>query len=206
MQKVDLQPLLSIDNKDIEEIKKLRTNIIFLKAKVFNITSVIGKEGKSMISFWIAKSLSETDKKVVLIDADIRKNDMNSIFKIDNMSRKGLSDYLIYNVPLEDIICNSNYNNLDFILSGRSVKRPTELLCNSKFKNLINFCRDNYEYVIIDTPAAGEVTDSAIIAAYADGSILVIEPGMADYELAKKVKEQLERSGSRLLGVVLNKV
>lgn len=74
-----------------------------------------------------------------------------------------------------------------------------------KLSDLFNYLRTAYDYVIVDTPSSGEVTDSAILAEHTDGSLLVIEPGMTDYEEAYKVKEQLENSGKKLLGVVINK-
>lgn len=203
--KIDVQPFLNIDNKSSEEVKKLRTNVTFLDASVIDITSVAGGEGKSMISFWLAKSLSEIGKKVVLINANIRKDDTVNTSNINNIKEKGLSDYLVDSASMKDITCESNYDNLHFILSGRASKNPAELLSTFKFKELVNFCRNNYNYVIVDTPAAGEVTDAAIIAAYMDGNILVVEPGIADGYLARKVKVQLESSGSKLLGVVINK-
>jgi len=207
MQSIIIEPLITLDSKIMEEIKKLRTNINFLNVKVINITSVTSGEGKSTISFWIAKTLSEIDKKVILIDANIRKND-NSVYKTINVSvnNKGLTDLLINNISNEDIICSSNYKNLDFILPGKIANNAPEILNNVKIKKLIDFLKNHYDYIIIDTPAAGEVTDASIIASYSDGNVLIIESGIVDYELAIKVKEQLENSGTKLLGVVINKV
>lgn len=206
MQKIIIKPVLAIDNKAVEEIEKLRTNVISLKAQVLNITSVTGREGKLMVSFWLAKSLSEIGKKVILINADMRKNDIDTIININITDGKGLSDYLMGRVSIEGLIYEINFKNLNAILPGQTPQNPAELLYSPKFKNLIDYCRNNYEYVIIDAPAAGEVADAAVIASYTDGSILIVKPGMADCELAREVKEQLEKSGSKLLGAVINKV
>lgn len=206
MQNVNIQPVINIDNKTLKEIKKLCINITLLHVKVINVTSVTSGEGKSMISFWLAKTLSDIGKKVILVDANIGKNDSNTIYKINDVNNKGLSDFLMGNESKEDIIYGTNYKNFDIMLSGHSQKDSTEIFVNSKMKDLINFLSGTYEYVIIDTPAVGEATDGVIIASYADGSILVIEPEIVDYELAIKVKNQFKNSGIKLLGAVINKV
>lgn len=205
MQNIIIEPVLAVDYKTMEEIKKLRTNITFLDAKVINITSVTGREGKSMISFWLAMTLSDLDKKVVLVDANIRKKHKNTVYNIDSIDVTGLTDYLTDNLSKEDILFKSNYKNLDFIFAGRTPENPAEILTGPKLSDLFNYLRTAYDYVIVDTPSSGEVTDSAILAEHTDGSLLVIEPGMTDYEEAYKVKEQLENSGKKLLGVVINK-
>jgi Mrp family chromosome partitioning ATPase len=230
MQRLSIEPVQQIDNKTLEEIKRLRTNLKFREPdqKVINITSTVGKEGKSMISFWLAHSLAELGSKVVLVDANIRSKNKHNIFTTDkdnmqvsDMKRKkkdtkvesvdsyinidGLSDYLLGKTRKEEVACETSVSKLNIITAGRIPTNPTELLSGFMLKDLITYLRENYDYVIIDTPALGEVTDSAIIAAHCDSSILVMEPGVAPYKLAQKVVEQLNTSGSKLLGVILNK-
>jgi capsular exopolysaccharide synthesis family protein len=228
MQKINVAPLQKLNYKTIEEIKKLRTNISFMdpSLKVINITSAVGKEGKSLISFWLAHTIADSSKKVILVDANLRKKDKVNIFEIfrehedknDNnkkvetqpqenyLTGRSLKKYLMGKAPKEDIIFESNINNMNFILSGHEAEKPSELLNECAFGTLISYLRENYDYIIIDTPAVGEVTDGVIVAKHCDGSIIVIEPGVVPYELAQKVKEQLENSGTKVLGVVLNKV
>lgn len=218
MQNINVEPVLSIDYKTLEEIKKLRTNISFLDAKVFNITSVVGKEGKSMISFWLARTIADTGKKVILVDGNLRSRYKNSILRINKDKNKksadmnkeesenilGLSEYLDERAKMEDIICESNLG-MDFIISGEVPNNPSELLSHTSVAELFSYLRERYDYVIIDTPSAGEVTDATILAKYSDGCILVVEPNVTDAKLAMKVKEQIENSGAKILGAVINK-
>lgn len=242
MQKIHIEPLQKIDYITMEEIKKLRTNISFLEPsiKVINIASTMGKEGKSLISFWLAHALAEVGKKVVLIDGNLRKTEKVDTFEIiseyettdsnqDDNNRynknikkrhnkpnskkskhffkgKTLKKYLMGKANIDDIIFESNVDNMYFILSGHAQDNPSELLSNEALGKLISTLRDRYDYVIIDTPAVGEVTDGVIIAQHCDGNLLVIEPGVVPYQLAQKVKEQLENSGTKVIGAVLNKV
>lgn len=225
MQNISIESVQKPDCKMIEEIRRLRTNLNFLEPdqKVINITSTIGKEGKSLISFWLAHSLSELGKKVVLLDANLRSKKKDDVYMIklqdkknnnkkdkegasvDSLNLKGLTEYLQGNIKKEEIIYSSDNMNMDLVLSGSIPSNPSELLSSIMLKDLMNYLKDNYDYVIVDTPALGEVTDAAIIAAHCDSSILVLEPGVTPYKLAQKAKEQLENSGTKLLGVVLNK-
>lgn len=218
MQKLNILPLLNVDYRTSEEIKKLRTNISLLgsEVKVINIVSTMGKEGKSMLSFWISNSLAEAGKKVVYIDGNLRETEKHNAFEINKdhensentktILLNSLTDYLLGNAKKEDIIYESNIPNLDFILLTKGVKNSSELLSLSYFADLLKHLRNQYDYVIIDTPSIGEVTDGIIIAKYCDGNIMVIEPGIVPYKLAQKVKDQIEKSGSKVLGVILNKV
>ncbi len=239
MRKINVAPLQELDYKTMEEVKKLRTSISFLdpSVKVINITSAVGKEGKSMISFWLAHTIAASGKKVILLDANLRKKEKLNIFEIfkeheetiketkthDKKKQKDkdkvevqskenfltgrtLKKYLMGNAHRDEIIFSSNIDNMYFILSGHESEKPSELLSKDAFGHLISYLREEYDYIIIDTPAVGEVTDGVITAKQSDGSILVVEPGVVPYELAQKVKEQLEKSQTKVLGVVMNKV
>jgi capsular exopolysaccharide synthesis family protein len=221
MQKLRIEPIQKIDNKTMEEIKKLRTNISFLgpEVKVLNITSAAGKEGKSLISFWLAHTLAEMGKKVVLVDGNLRKKEAVNTYKISTgnvksaadqvseglMSANTLKKYLQGRLNKEELVYETSVENLFLILSGHAAENPSELLSTAAFADLITSLRADFDYVIIDTPAIGEVTDGVIVARHCDGSILVIEPGIVPYPLALSVKNQIENSGSKVLGVVLNK-
>jgi len=238
MQKIIINPIQKIDKVTLEEIKKLRTNITFLyqDSKVIGITSSKVNEGKSLIAFWLAHTLADLGKKIVLVDADFRKDNKANIFEIVNSyndindnkcdnnrknnkngmitqiqqcekySEKTLNHHLTGKADREDIILESNINNLYLILSEQENEKPSELLNENLLSSLITFLRENYDYVIIDTPAVGEVTDAVLVSRFCDGCLMVIEPGVVSYKLAQRVKEHIENSGTKLLGVVLNKV
>lgn len=192
----------------IEAYKSLRTNIQFCgeDKKVIAVTSCTPNEGKSLVSMQLGMSLAETGKKVILIDADLRKSVILGRIKADRHSLYGLTHFLSGQSSLEEVICSTNIENFYLIYSGTFPPNPAELLGGKRFKALISALRKVYDYVIVDTPPLGSVIDSAIVASFCDGAIMVIESGVISYRFAQEVKSQLEKSNCTLLGVVLNKV
>ena len=191
-----------------EAIKMLRTNVQFSGKgnKVILLTSSWGGEGKSDISFNLAVNLGKTGKRVLLIDADIRKSVYTTRYGISEET-KGLSQYLSGQVEfIDEVVYKTNYENLYMILSGPFAPNPTEILGDEQFGNLLKAARQVFEYVIIDTPPLGRVVDASVIGQYCDGAIFVIEKGSTSYRTAQRVKVQLEKSGCKILGTVLNKV
>ena len=191
-----------------EAIKTLRTNLQFSGKhnKVVLLTSVHSSEGKSDISFNLAVELGKAGKKVLLIDADIRKSVYKSRYEIQEETY-GLSQYLSGQVEqIDQIVCKTNYENLYVILAGPYAPNPTEMLGDEQFGQLLKAARQVFEYVIVDTPPLGTVVDAAVIGQYCDGAVLVIESDATSYRACQKVKGQLERSGCKILGAVLNKV
>ena len=191
-----------------EAIKTLRTNLQFSgkSNKVVLLTSVHSNEGKSDISFNLAVELGKAGKKVLLIDADIRKSVYKSRYSIKEETQ-GLSQYLSGQVEqIDQVVCKTNYENLYMILAGPYAPNPTEMLGDEQFGQLLKAARQVFEYVIVDTPPLGTVVDAAVIAQYCDGALMVIESDSTSYRACQKVKNQLERSGCKILGAVLNKV
>lgn len=206
--KINFDKLLKkLDFRSNEAYKTLRTNISFCgdDIKVIAVTSSTPNEGKSVVSLRVAQAFGEDEKKILYIDADIRKSVLVSRYGADNEA-KGLSHYLAGKEKMEDVICETNIKNVDMIFTGPVAPNPSELLGNSKFETLINNARENYDYVIIDCPPVGSVIDAAIVAKRCDGIIIVIESDNVSYKMVQKVKSQLEKSGCRILGAVLNKV
>lgn len=195
------------DFRTSEAYKTLRTNLTFCgdDVQVIAVTSCLPNDGKSSVSKNIAVTLAEAGKRVLFIDADLRKSVM--LGRIDfNGVMVGLSHLLSGQAELAEAICQSNYKNLNAIFAGSYPPNPAELLGNTRFKNLITMMRKNFDYIIIDTPPLGSVIDSAIVAAECDGTVMVIRSGRVSYKFANRVKEQLQKTGCRILGVVLNGV
>ena len=191
-----------------EAMKTLRTNVQFSgkNNKVVMVTSAFSAEGKSDISFNLAKEIGKTGKKVLLIDADIRKSVYKSRFDIKG-EVKGLSQYLSGQVEqIDDVVYKTNYENLYLILAGPYAPNPSEMLGDELFEQMLKAARQVFEYVIVDTPPLGAVVDAAVISQYCDGAMIVIESGITSYRACQKVKKQLEKSGCKILGAVLNKV
>lgn len=208
MEKTINLKLLETKNYHFEEaIKTLRTNIQFCGngLKIIMLTSSLPDEGKSEITFALASSLGSIGKKVLLIDADIRKSVLVKRYEIKEKTN-GLSQYLSGQRRLTEVRYHTNIENLDIILSGPYAPNPAELLEDVLFKKLLEESRAVYDYVIIDTPPMANLIDGAIIASHCDGAVIVVESENISYHLVQKVKTQLERSGCRILGAVLNRV
>jgi capsular exopolysaccharide synthesis family protein len=207
METVSISKLISLDFQANEAYKTLRTNIQFCgnDIKVIGLTSSIPNEGKSSVSINLAVSMAEAGKKVVLIDADLRKSVLIGRYKVDKPV-KGLTHYLSGLNSADEIIYKTNIENLHMIFSGPVPPNPSELLGSSKFTNLVQVLGQSFAYVIIDTPPIGSVIDGAVVAKVCDGMIMVIETGKISYKFGQKVKSQLDKTGCKMLGAVLNKV
>lgn len=207
MKHVNFTTLKELDYKTNESYKTLRTNISFCgdDVKAICFTSSIPNEGKSRVSFLTAKALAEDGKRVLYIDADIRKSILVARYDVDE-EVIGLTHYLAGKNKLEEVIYETNINKLHAIFTGASVPNPSELLGKHRFETLIQTMREAYDYIVIDCPPLGSVIDAAIVARHCDGAVIVVEAGNVSYHIVQKVKEQLDKSGCQILGVILNKV
>lgn len=189
-----------------EGIKTMRTNLLFARddRKVIVVTSSVANEGKSGVSMDLAKSLAEINKKVLLIDADLRKTVMVHRL-IGAKDLKGLSHFLSGQVKASEIIATTNIPNLHLIIGGPVVLDSTELLSGPLFAKMIEALRERYDYIIIDGAPVGLVIDSTIIGKLSDASIFVVESGKVKYKFAQKAIATMESSGCPVLGVVINK-
>ena len=206
MQAIELKERL-LDYRSKEAFKMLRTNIDFTGGdlKVICITSCTPNEGKSNISFEVAKSYAQMGKKVLLVDADLRKSVMRQRHKKGKV-RLGLVNVLAGKYEFDEALCATDIKNLYMRFSGPVPPNPSELLGNKRFVKMVEDAREEYDMVIIDTPPLGSVIDAAVVSKCCDGAVIVIAAGNVSYRFARKVKEQLDVAGCRILGCVLNKV
>lgn len=190
-----------------EALKTLRTNVQFCgsSVRVVMFTSTVPNEGKSELAFSFAESLAQIGKKVLFVDADIRKSVLVTRYR-PNREVKGLSQYLCGQMDMKEIIYETNHENMYMIFSGPYAPNPAELLEETLFDELLKQAREEYEYIVIDTPPMANLIDGAIIAGRCDGAVMVVQSGGVSYKMVQKVKIQLEKSGCRILGVALNKV
>lgn len=207
MKKLNLTDRRNPDYFYSESIKTLRTNIQLSgqSIKTILITSCYPNEGKSDIALSLAQELGSIGKKVLLLDADIRKTAYVGRLEVQE-EVKGLSQLLSGQAGLQDIIYNTNFPNMDIIFGGPSAPNPSGLLSENIFKILIKELKDYYNYILIDTPPIGTVIDAAVIGRCCDGAVFLIQPGNVRYRDAQKAFAQLEKSGCRILGAVLNKI
>lgn len=191
-----------------EAFKTLRTNLLFSGSDVKTIllTSCLNNEGKSTVSLELAKSLATADKKVLLIDADLRKSVFVTRYTETTESVLGLSELLSSQATLDDVLYETNIKDMNVIFAGAVPPNPVELLGSAKFDEFLHNIREEYDYVIIDASPLGLVIDASVISAFCDGAILIIAANEISYKFASEVKGQLEKSNCKILGAVLNRV
>lgn len=228
MDKVIMDEILQLDFHLAEAYKSLRTNIQFCgeNIKVISFTSCMPNEGKSVIVIQLAKTMAELGKKVLLLDADIRGSVMTARYNVKGAVHdlakdeteisyrrqseiraiQGLTEYLAGQCELEECVYRSNIEGMDIVFTGVSAPNPSELLGSDKFYEMVQGMREQYDYIFIDCSPLGSVTDAAIVARICDGAVMVIESEAISYKFAQYVKEQLQNSGCKILGAVLNKV
>lgn len=207
-QKITLTDPVREDYFYMEAMKTLRTNLQFSgkNFKSILVTSAQPGEGKSSICFHLAVEMAKTGKRVLLIDADMRRSSYINRYSVPEKVM-GLSQYLSGQMEkLNDLVCRTNYENFHMILSGPYAPNPTEMLGNEQFGDLLKATRQVYDYVFVDAPPLGPIIDAAVIGQYCDGALMVIESDAVSYRACQKIKKQLEKSGCRWLGAVLNKV
>lgn len=191
-----------------EAYRTFRTNLQFSKIekslKTILITSSGPKEGKSTTSANLAIAMAQSGKRVVLIDADLRRPVVHSIFGIDKDN--GITNYLMNDVSYEKMIKKSIMDNLFIIPSGVLPPNPSELLSSHRMEELIVKLKNDFDIVIFDTPPVIAVTDAAILGTKVDGCILVVSSGKTNFDAVARAKVLMENVGARMLGALLNGV
>jgi capsular exopolysaccharide synthesis family protein len=194
-----------------ESLRALKTNIQFCgdDIQTILITSAVPNEGKSTVALDLARSLTESGKRILLIDTDMRKSVFVGRLRATASGGGeiyGLSHYLSGQKKLEDVLYGTEIPRLFMIFAGPSVPNPTEILEKKYFEELLAFGKEHFNYIILDCAPIGAAIDAAVVAKQCDGAILVVAQGMASARLIGNVKRQLEASGVKILGAVLNKV
>jgi tyrosine-protein kinase Etk/Wzc len=191
-----------------EAFKALRTRVQYAKLEetpiqTILLTSSVPSEGKTTISINLAGSLAQMNKKVLLLDCDLRKPRVHSVFEYDRYP--GLSDYLFSNATLEDITRQSKVDNLYVITSGTIPPNPSELLGSKQMMDFLNMLKTKYDFIIIDSPPFISVTDAEILFRITDGTILVLKAGKTPAEAFYRTCEKLSSMNPHnFLGVVFN--
>lgn len=189
-----------------EAYKTLRTNIRFYLSgegcKKFAITSGLAGEGKSITILNLAISFAQTGKKVLLIDADLRRPTMARLL-IEKAS-PGLSNVLAGLCTEEEAVRKEVYPNLDVIFSGEIPPNPSELLGGTRMQKLMDRMSKVYDYIMIDMPPVAIVADVCVTADMLDGVLFLVRTDKTDREAVSRGLKQLEISGVKLMGFVLN--
>ena len=207
MERVVVSSLVPKDLRINEALKTLRTNLMFSgpSVRVVGFTSFGPGEGKSTLSLQTAISFAHMGKQVLLVDADLRKSVLAGQLRIRSKV-EGLSHYLSGLANISELLRETDIPGLYIMLAGARVPNSTELLGSENFARLIPALKDVFDYVIVDTAPVGQVIDCALMAPHLDGVVMVIDATHNSHKLERRVKNQLERSGGKILGVVLNQV
>jgi len=198
----------NLKSPESEAYRTLRTNIQFSSVdrhiKTMVITSSGPGEGKSTIISNLAISMALTEKKVLLIDSDLRKPRIHCIFNTDNSC--GLTTVLAEAMDYKDCIVHTDIKGLDILTSGPIPPNPVELLGSNKMKKFLETIAEEYDIVLLDTPPVGVLTDGAVVSTKCDGVILVCAIGQTKIKDAVHSKEHLQKVNANILGAVMNKV
>ena len=195
-------------NPAAEAYRVIRTGIQFAQAgkelQTIALTSCTPNEGKSTTIANLAIVLTQAGKSVLLIDCDMRNPTVHKNFNLSN--KIGLSSCISMGTAVADAVQATGIEGLDALTAGVIPPNPSELLGSEQMKNLLQRAKEQYDYVLIDTPPVMPVTDALIVSRFVDGMILVIASAEVKVEMAREVKNQLVNAGANILGVVLNKV
>lgn len=207
----EIPPFLAIENPAdvaIEAVRGLRTSLHFAmmeaQKNILMISGASPNAGKTFISTNLSAVVAQTGKKVLLIDADMRKGYTHHLFNITNDN--GLSDFLAGSIKIEKAINKIHISEFDFISRGMVPPNPAELLMHRRFEELLSWAASNYDLVIIDTPPILAVTDAAIIGRYVGATILVARFELNTVKEIEVSYKRFEQSGVSVKGCILNGV
>lgn len=191
-----------------EQYRMLRTNIeyssIDREIKTILVTSPSPEEGKSTTAVNLAIVLAQQEKKVLLVDADLRRPSVHYAFNSENL--RGLTSVLAKQTNIENTISRTDIKNLHILTSGPIPPSPSDLLDSKAMESMLGYLNSKFDYIIFDTPPALAVTDSQILANKCDGIVMVLKSRKTSKEAAIKTQKLLTKGTALLLGVVLNEV
>lgn len=205
----ELLSLASPNDLSVEALRSLRTSLHFAmmgaKNNVLVISGCSPEIGKSFVTTNLSVVIADLDKRVLLIDADMRRGYLHESMKLTHIN--GLSDYLSGQMPIEKVVHHSVLKqNLDFISRGTTPPNPSELLMNPRFETLIEWASQHYDMVLIDTPPVLAVTDACIIGKYAGTLMLVVRYGHSTVKEVDAGIQRFEQTGIPVKGAILNGV
>jgi tyrosine-protein kinase Etk/Wzc len=204
-------PILAVKNSDdiaIESLRSIRTAIHFaLTSAKNNIIMIAGPSpevGKSFISTNLATIFAQGDKRVLLIDADMRRGYMHKYFDVD--VKPGLSELLSGQADLQKVLHKTPVANLDVITRGKSPTNPSEILSSNQFKELLEQLQSQYDHIIIDTPPVLAVTDGIIISQYTGVNLIVARYAKSQMKELELTLNRFEQAGVKVNGFILNDI
>ncbi|MFX8975126.1 polysaccharide biosynthesis tyrosine autokinase [Acinetobacter baumannii] len=204
-------PILAVKNSDdiaIESLRSIRTAIHFALANAKNNIIMISgpspEVGKSFISTNLATIFAQGNKRVLLIDADMRRGYMHKYFDVD--VKPGLSELLSGQADLQKVLHKTQVANLDVITRGKSPTNPSEILSSNQFKELLEQLQSQYDHIIIDPPPVLAVTDGIIISQYTGVNLIVARYAKSQMKELELTVNRFEQAGVKVNGFILNDI
>lgn len=204
-------PILAVKNNDdiaIESLRSMRTAIHFAlnnaKNNIIMISGPAPELGKSFISTNLATILAQSNKRILLIDADLRRGYMHKYFNYD--AQPGLAEYLNGQQPLDATVRTTEVENLTIMTRGKSPSNPSELLGTAKFAEMLNQLSAQYDHIIIDTPPILAVTDGIIISQYAGVNLVIARYAQTQMKELELTVNRFEQAGVKVNGFILNDI
>jgi succinoglycan biosynthesis transport protein ExoP len=189
-----------------EAYRSVRTSLLLSlperAPRVVLVTSAVPSEGKTVTAINIAVSLTQTGSRVVLVDADMRKPRIHSVFSIGNLP--GLTSFLTGSANLKDVIHDVGPANLHLLPCGVIPPNPAELIQSGRFNHLVQVLRQYFDYVVLDSPPLANVSDARILAANAETTLLVVKAFSTSRHVTKRAVEHLQELKARNIAVILN--
>lgn len=195
-----------------ESIRSIRTNLAFSSldkdVKIIMNTSPEASDGKSFVTANLAVAYAQEGKKVLLIDADLRRGRQHEIFEIMNVTSGGYSNLMLNysdNIPLEKYIFPTFDKNIDLLPTGPMPPNPVELLASENNKKLLKKLKEKYDLIIMDCAPVIGLSDSIILATMSDINMLTVSVKKTKMENLERAKKQFEQANAKINGVILNK-
>ncbi len=197
------------NSSESEAIREIKNNLEYLstskKSKIILVTSAVPNEGKTTISANLAAVLGMGEKRSILLSLDLRRPELHHKFSLSNI--KGMSDVLSDKIDINEVIWeNEKFNNLNIVTSGLKPPNPAELIAGEKMKNVIEKLRDEYDYIILDTPPFKYVNDSISLLKLCDIALFIVKSEFSEEKYVKDIDTLVRKMGVKNAGIILNSV
>lgn len=206
LETIELIPYFSPKSSYSESYRSIRTALLLSSAdkdlKAIAVSSPLPREGKTATISNLAVTLAQMDKKVLLVDADLRKPRLHRIFNMKNLN--GLTNFLTSDIRMKDLIKPTEIDNLYLINSGPIPPNPAELLSSDKMTNFIEIIKQTFDYILFDTPPILAVSDALALSTKLDGMILIVWGEKTSREALIRAKEKLDMANVKTLGAIIN--
>ena len=183
---------------------RLKDNILYLnadgKCKVIQIESSLAHECKTTVAANLAVSLGYTEKKVIVIDLDFRRPRAHRVFGLEK--EKGIAEYVLGALSEKDIVKKTEYKNVDLITRGAEIFNPSLIFVSDRFKKLMDYARENYDYVILDCAPVLQVSDYIHISKISDGVLFLVAYGITTKNVVQDAIASLRKNNVNILGTV----